>query len=213
MPQDYGQPPGQLDAIFRGIDEQIRQLTTRADNVDNLIRPYHADRISGFDDGGNPTVFNVLTRRDGAWAGITAGTSAWTFKLYNTTQGENGQIQVNGNDNLVAQLNGFIANVNGIPNNEQTGSPPAYPQLSITGNGYVYAYCTLDGSGNITEIDIYYEGSAQTPLTDGLTYAWVLLGTISNYSSSGSSVTFDLANAQNTGYSQFRVCGGGYDVW
>jgi hypothetical protein len=145
----------------------------------------------------------------------TGGVASWTFKLYNTSQGATGQIQVNGNDNLVAQLNGVIAKVNSTANNIKTGG--AYPQLSITGNGYVYAYCTLStssGSTSISEIDIYYQGSQPSPLTDAMTYAWVLLGTISDYSSgSDGNVTFTLANAQTTGYSQFMVCGTNAYAW
>jgi len=157
--------------------------------------------------------YSISSSASGSGSG---GGNAWTFKLYNTSKGSTGQLQVNGSDALVAALNGVIAKVSGTPNNVASGTPPVYPQLSITGNGYVYAYLTLSttsGITTVTEIDIYYEGSVQTPLTDASTYAWILLGTITDYALTAGKVNFTLANAQSSGYSQFAMCNGSYMVW
>jgi hypothetical protein len=147
--------------------------------------------------------------------GIPAA-SAWTFKLYNTTKTTTGQIQVNGDDGLTPTLNGIPATIGGNTN-VKTGSPLAWPQLSITGNGYIYAFCTLattSGVTTLTAVDVQYLGGLQTPLTDATSYAWILLGTINNYATDDSgNVKFDLGNAQSTGLSQFAVCNGGYNVW
>ena len=149
---------------------------------------------------------------------LSAGASVpFTFELYKIIKGTNAYLQVNGSDGLAAALNGIYANVNGNPNNVQIGSPLAWPLLSISSNGPVYAYVTLStalGVTTVTQVDIFQEGSAQTPLTDAQTYAWILLGSVTNYATNGSGVPdFTLLNAQSTGFSQFAVCNGGYNVW
>ena len=101
----------------------------------------------------------------------------------NTTSGSTGQVQLNGGDGQVAQLNGFVCNVNGNPSDTKISG--AYPQLSVTGNGYIYAYAvpTTPGTASpLTSLDLYYEGTAQTQDTaNPAAYYWMLVATISNY--------------------------------
>ena len=132
-------------------------------------------------------------------------TGSYPWHLYNTTTGTTGQVQVNGGDGQVAQLNGFVCNVNGNPSDTQTGMPPAYPQLSVTGNGYIYAKATPTTAGTaspLTSLDLTFQTSVQAQDTSNpAAYYWMLVATISNYAVDGSgNVSFTVNNATGSGY-------------
>lgn len=154
----------------------------------------------GVNRGSSGTLLNVVVS--------PSSDSGFTFKIYNKSSGSTGQIQCNGGDGFVAQLNSFIAQVSGVNNDTKTGSPPDYPKLAVTGNGVIYVYATLDASGNILTLNIFYAGTIPFPdPATPPTYAAALLATVSNYASSSGNISFDLANAQSTGYSNLVVCG------
>jgi hypothetical protein len=165
---------------------------------------------------GAQTVRRIQKPTSKQWP-LGSGAQAFTFELYKKIIGNAAFLQVNGDDGLEPALNGIIARVNSNPANVKIGSPAAWPLLSISSDGPVYAYVTLvttTGITTVTQVDIYQEGSAQTPLTDAMTYAWILLGSVTDYTTSESGVPdYTLLNAQSTGFSQFQVCNGGYMVW
>jgi hypothetical protein len=143
---------------------------------------------------------------------------SYPWHLYNTTtpptmSGNTGQVQVNGGDDQVASLNSFVCNVNGNPSD--TLVMGKYPQLAITGNGYVYAYAVPTTAGTaspLASLDLYYEGSMQSQDTSNpAAYYWMLVATISNYAVDGSgNVSFTVNNAFGSGYgpSQLYYCSG-----
>lgn len=143
---------------------------------------------------------------------------AWPFKVYNTTVGATGQVQVNGGDGFVATLNGFVANVNGSPNDTKIGSPPAYPQLPVTGNGVIYGYAVPTTAGTaspLTSLDIYYAGTLPSLDTaNPATYYPFLIATITGYATDGSgNVSFTVANATNYGWTTLLYCGGLINIY
>lgn len=152
------------------------------------------------------------------------GIPPWPFKVYNTTSGSTGQVQINGADGSLASLSptdgvaSGIACVNGNPTNATTGSPPNYPQLAVTGNGVIYAICYLNSSGQVTPgasvggtgVDILYAGSVPAPDTaNPPTYGVKLLATISNYATDGlGNVSFSVGDANGpVGVTTVQVCG------
>jgi hypothetical protein len=139
---------------------------------------------------------------------------AWPFKVYNTTTGSTGQVQLNGGDGSVAQLNGFVFNVGGSP----TDAAP-YPQLAVTGNGVIYGYAIPTTPGVASPLsngDIYYAGSLPSLDTaNPATYFPFLIATISNYAVDGSgNVSFDVNNAYGSaGPSTLIYCGPGISIY
>jgi hypothetical protein len=142
----------------------------------------------------------------------------WPFKVYNTSVGPTGQVQINGGDGFVAQL-GFIANVNGSPNDTKIGSPPAYPQLPVSGNGPIYAYgvpVTPGVASPLQSLDIYYAGTL--PATDSAnpqTYFVLQIATITGYTIDPDTekVSFQVNNATSTGWASLFVCGGIFQMY
>lgn len=148
----------------------------------------------------------------------TIGSYPW--HIFNTSAGSTGQVQVNGNDGQVAQLNSFVCNVNGNPSNALIGSPPAYPQLSVTGNGYIYAYAVPTTAGTaspLASLDLFYEGSVQSQDTSSTAaFYWMLVATITNYATDGSgNVSFTVGNSFGSGYgpSTLFYCNGVIGVY
>jgi len=152
-------------------------------------------------------------------AASNGGVAIWPFKAYNTSKGATGHVQINGSDNLVGTINSAIACVNGAPINVKTGSPLAYPQLAISGNGTIYIQVALnsDGSTNYsggaggTGCDVLFTAgsiSAVDPSTPP-TYATQIVATVTNYAVDGvtGNVTFTLANTTVFGFSAFQLCG------
>jgi hypothetical protein len=143
---------------------------------------------------------------------------AWPFKVKNTSKGAVGQVQINGGDGFVAQLNSFIFNVNGEPNDTKTGSPAAYPQLSVTGNGVIYGYAVPQTPGTAAPLlsgDVFYAGTVPGGDTASpVTFYPFLIATISNYAVDGSgNVSFDVSNAFNVGPSALIYCGGNIQIY
>jgi hypothetical protein len=145
-----------------------------------------------------------------------AAPSSFPWNVTNTTSGSTAQVQLNGGDGYVATLNGFVCNVNSIPN-DSSGS--GYPQLSITdpgsGNdGYIYAYAVPATAGTanpLASLDLSYQTDIQTPdATNPNGYCWMLVATVSNYVTSGSNVTFNLNKVYGPAFgpSSLVYCGG-----
>jgi len=140
--------------------------------------------------------------------------TAYPFKVYNTTTGATGQVQINGGDGFVASLNGFVADVNGHPNDTKYGGPPtAYPQLAVTDNGVIYGYAVPASAGTaspLTSLDIYY--AATLPAVDTsnpATFFPFLVASISGYAVDGSgNVSFTVNNTfgSQNGPSQLVYC-------
>ena len=163
--------------------------------------------------------YYVLSQFAGTGQPITSGsTAAWPFKVYNTTVNSGAthtpQVQINGGDGFVASILGFVAQVNGTDNSTQSGMPPAYPQLEITGNGWVYAQLvvanpgTLASSGDITALDILFAAAlpdADTANPQGTCI--IPLAQITGYTGGGSP-TFQVLNTTNTGYANAAYCSG-----
>lgn len=139
-------------------------------------------------------------------ASSVASQSAWPWKVYNTTTGSTGQVQLNGSDGFVAQLNSFVCDVNGDPSDTLLpGPPPAYPQLAVTGNGYIYAFAVPNTAGTaspLDSLDLGYYGTVQSQ--DGSNpagYYFLLVATISNYTVDGSgNISFSVNNVYGSGY-------------
>lgn len=145
-----------------------------------------------------------------------AGSYPW--HIYNTTITTTGQVQVNGGDGQVAQLNGFVCNVNGNPSDTLISG--AYPQLSVTGNGYIYAFAQPTTAGTaspLTSLDLGYYGTVQAQDTSNpAAYYYLLVATISNYAVDGSgNVSFDVNNVYGSGYgpSSLIYCAGVIGVY
>jgi hypothetical protein len=142
---------------------------------------------------------------------------AWPWKVYNTSVGSMGRVQINGGDGFVASLNGFVANVNSNPNDTPLSGPPnVYPQLAVTGNGVIYGYAVpatagaasslAPGSGSL---DIFYAGTL--PALDTAnpnTFFPFLIATITNYAVTGDKVSFSVNNATTVGWDALIYCGG-----
>ena len=208
MPNDFtiGDFSGAPDWDAINLKSNVRQLTQQVDDLQRLLSGYRDGLISAFDEGYNPTQYQMLLKRSGAWPGITGGTTgSYPWHLYNTTTGSTGQVQLNGGDDQVAQLNGFVCNVNGNPSDTQTGMPPAYPQLAVAGNGYIYAKAVPTTAGTaspLTSLDLTFQTSVQAQDTSNpAAYYWMLVATISNYAVDGSgNVSFTVNNATGSGY-------------
>ncbi len=147
-----------------------------------------------------------------------AAVSGWPWRIYNKTVTTTGQVQVNGGDGQAAQLNSFVCNVNGHPSD--TLYMGAYPLLSVTGNGYIYAYAVPTTAGTaspLTSLDLYYQGSMQSQDTSNPAgYYWMLVATISNYATDGSgNVSFTVNNAYGSGYGPANLiyCAGAINVY
>jgi hypothetical protein len=150
----------------------------------------------------------------------TSSSASYPWHVYNTTTGSTGQVQVNGGDGQVAQLNSFVSQISGHPTDTKFGSPAAYPQLSITGNGYIYAKATPTTAGTaspLTSLDITFETSPQTQDTSNpAAYYWMLLATISNYAVDGmGNVSFTLNNVFGSAYgpSTLIYCGAAINTY
>ena len=142
--------------------------------------------------------------------------AAWPWKVYNTSVGNTGQVQLNGGDGLVASLNSFVCDVNGSPNDTKSGSPPAYPQLPISGDGVVYGYAipTTPGSPTLTSLDLFYGGTVPSVDTaNPATYYPFLVATITDYATDGSgNVSFTVNNATNYGWTTLIYCGASGEI-
>lgn len=196
---------------LRQLKSNLEVYQRQTDDITRLLAQFSPDTVYAFDSAGTPNGYRVLMQHSGSWQGLPKyGGPAWPFKVYNTSVGTTGQVQINGGDGFVASLNSFVANVNGQPNNVQSGAPLAYPQLSVTGNGVIYLYAvpqTLAASGLpvLTSLDIYYGGSVPSPDTSNpQSYFALLLATITGYTAG----KFNLANNTNYGYTELEYCDG-----
>jgi len=145
---------------------------------------------------------------------IPATLIAWPFKVYNTSTATTPQVQINGGDGFVGQLNGFVANVNGNPINVQMGTPSAYPQLSITANGFVYFKATCGTPGDPTTInalDILF--ATTLPAQDTATPAAFFIQSLATITAFTSPATFTLSNVTNYGFTTLYYCGTGLQVY
>lgn len=149
---------------------------------------------------------------------------SYPWRLYNTTTGSTGQVQVNGGDGQVAQLNGTVCEIgfDGGPPSDTLlpGPPPAYPQLAVTGNGFIIAYCqpTTPGLASpLTQLYLYWASTFPAQDTNlPATFYYLPVGTISNYTTDGSgNVSFDLNNVYGSGYgpSTLVYCGNPISVY
>ena len=156
-------------------------------------------------------------------AASTPGSYPW--HLYNTTTGSTGQVQVNGGDDQVAQLNGNVCEIGydgGPKSDTKTGTPPAYPQLSVTGNGFIIAYCQPTTAGTaspLAQLYLYFLAGTTFPTQDTANPAafyYMNVATISNYATDGSgNVSFTVNNVYGSGYgpSTLIYCAGVIGVY
>lgn len=208
-----------IDALNQIIATPADEYTIKGDTF-NLLRRLIVALWRGENIGQSATVSRTANGPAGILlnakgGGPSAPPGSYPWRIYNTTKTTTGQVQVNGGDEQVAQLNGFICNVNGSPSDTKTGMPLAYPQLAVTGNGYIYAYAvpTTPGTASpLMSLDLNYQGTAQSQDTaNPAGYYWMLVATISNYTTDGSgNVSFDVNNAYGSGYGPgtLMYCGG-----
>lgn len=137
--------------------------------------------------------------------------AAWPWKLYGASAGASGAIRVNGGDGFVPSLNGFVAVVNGTPADETVGTPPAYPTLAISGNGYIYAFVesTLNEDDTVTigSLNVYYSGtlpspSGATPAVDAV----LPIATITDYKVEDGIVSFKINQMTSSGWDTLIYC-------
>lgn len=196
------------------IDALNQIIATPADTYEikgdtfNLLRRLLVALWRGENIGNSPTVnrtsngpAGILLNAKGGGPSAPPGSYPW--RIYNTTKTTTGQVQVNGGDGQVAQLNGFVCNVNGNPSDTLISG--AYPQLSITDNGVVYGYAvpTTPGTASpLTSLDLFYAGTLPSVDTNNpATYFPMLVATISNYAMDGmGNVSFTVNNAYGSGY-------------
>jgi hypothetical protein len=162
--------------------------------------------------------FSLAARGGGGNAPSFAAATSFPWNLYNKTVGATGQVQVNGGDTQVAQLNSKVCNVNGHPSDTLISG--AYPKLAVTGNGYIYAYAVPTTAGTaspLASLDLYYQGSMQSQDTaNPARFYWMLVATISNYAVDGSgNISFDVNNVYGSGYgpSTLIYCSGAINVY
>lgn len=208
-----------IDALNQIIATPAEEYKIKGDTF-NLLRRLIIALWRGENIGQSATISRTANGPAGILlnakgGGRPASPGSYPWHIYNTTTGSTGQIQVNGGDGQVAQLNGFVCNVNGNPSDTQIGMPPAYPQLAVTGNGYIYAYAVPTTAGTaspLASLDLYYEGTAQTQDTaNPAGFYWMMVATISNYATDGSgNVSFDVNSAYGSGYgpSALYYCNG-----
>lgn len=149
-------------------------------------------------------------------SGSNAVPYSWPWQVFDTSinsgMTHTAQVQVGGNGFLAA-LNAFVSNVSGSPTNV---SP--YPQVAVSGNGYIYAKATPTTAGTaspLTSLDITFQTSIQAQDTSNPAgYYWMLLATITNYAA-GPPVSFTLTNQFGPQYgpSTALYCGGVIEVY
>lgn len=209
-----------IDLLKDAEDGSVYQITGRMLNIYKrlLTALWKGENI------GNSSTISVNSHGPagmtltGGTAGPAATAPSWPWSLKNTTIGPTGQVQLNGGDGFVAMLSSFICNVNGNPSDTLVSG--AYPQLSVTGNGFIYAFAVPTTPGDSTvlsSLDLFYEGTAQTQdISNPATYFWMAVATISNYATDGSgNVSFDVNNAYGSGYgpSTLAYCTGALYVY
>jgi hypothetical protein len=60
-----------LDWILRGLDGNVKDTQTRIERIETFLRDYEDSRVGAFDEVGNPWMWQVLSKRSGAWPGLT----------------------------------------------------------------------------------------------------------------------------------------------
>ena len=87
MLDDSQQQNSNLDYILRTLESNQKDGENRLDRVERFLNDWQAWRIAAFDEVGNPWIWEVLSKRSGAWPGIAGTTQTYPFNVTDKSAG------------------------------------------------------------------------------------------------------------------------------
>jgi hypothetical protein len=215
---DEPAPMPQDDWAFRNLASNVDAQGRQIDDLVRLLSGYIPQQFSAFDQSGQPFNWETLARLSGAWPGIVATSILHNYTVYDASLGATPKIRVTPGNHVDGTGGGsYIPTINGTAINVQTGSPPAYPALTVGGSDtlvwFKIATNAQDGTGTlpagaITSIEIH--SGTTLPANDNVTVYQIvamIVVTISGSVASVKSLEGGVAGSQAYQYCQGALFG------